>query len=232
MRPPSTSTVLYGANALIPRVAVAASAIAGVPRFVHVSSAVVQNDKPVLDQSEDLRPFSPYSASKVSGEQALRESPLAQVDVVRYRPPSVHAPGRRVTRMIARIAGSPLATVAGRGDSPSPQAQLPNVAAAIAFLATTEQSPPDVVVHPSEGVTTGGLMRDLSGGREPRHLPPAMARSVVRLAKLAGRAHRPTAANARRIELLWFGQAQSVSWLDDAGFVPPVGPEGWKELTR
>src|SRR4051794_34073689 len=48
---------LYAANALVPRIAVAAAATAGVPRVVHVSSAVVQNDKPVLDESEDLRPF-------------------------------------------------------------------------------------------------------------------------------------------------------------------------------
>jgi nucleoside-diphosphate-sugar epimerase len=223
---------LYAANALIPRVALVASAVAGVPRFVHVSSAVVQNDKPVLDQSEDLRPFSPYSAAKVAGEQVLRDGLPPGVTVVRYRPPSVHAPGRRVTRMIARIARSPMATVAGPGDSPSPQAQLPNVAAAVAFLATTDLTPPAVVVHPSEGVTTGGLMRDLSGGREPRHLPPVLARLVVRMAKLAGRVHRPTAANARRVELLWFGQGQSASWLDDSGFVPPVGPEGWPLLVE
>lgn len=221
---------LYGANALVPRIALAGAARAGVPRFVHVSSAVVQNDKPVLDESEDLRPFSPYSSAKVAGEQVLRDQPPAGVAVVRYRPPSVHAPGRRVTRMVSRIARSPMATVAGRGDRPTPQAQLPNVAAAIAFLATTEQTPPPVVVHPTEGVTTGGLMRDLSGGREPRHLPPPLARLVVRLATLVGRVHRPTAANARRIELMWFGQEQSSSWLDGAGFTPPVGHEGWSRM--
>lgn len=220
---------LYAANALIPRIAVVAAATAGVSRFVHVSSAVVQHDKPVLDESEDLRPFSPYSSAKVAGEEVLREQ-LPGVTVVRYRPPSVHAAGRRVTQMIGRIASSPMASVAGAGDRPSPQAQLPNVAAAIAFLATTDRTPPAVVVHPCEGVTTGGLMRDLSGGREPRHLPPALARLVVRVAKLAGRVHRPTAANARRIEMLWFGQGQSTSWLDDSGFVSPVGSEGWTRL--
>jgi nucleoside-diphosphate-sugar epimerase len=222
---------LYAANALIPRIVLVAVARAGVPRLVHVSSAVVQNDKPVLDESEDLRPFSPYSRAKVAGEQVLREQLPPDVTVVRYRPPSVHAADRRVTRRIARIASSPMATVAGSGDRVSPQALLPNVAAAIAFLATTDRTPPPVVVHPSEGVTTAGLMRDLSAGREPRHLPPALARLAVRLAKLVGRVHRPTAANARRLELLWFGQGQSASWLDDNGFVPPVGHEGWTELT-
>ena len=47
---------LYGANALLPAVLLLAAESAGVRRVVHVSSAVVQNDKPVLDDSEDLRP--------------------------------------------------------------------------------------------------------------------------------------------------------------------------------
>lgn len=50
---------LYGANALLPGLLLMAAQAAGVRRFVHVSSAVVQNDKPLLDSSEDLRPFSP-----------------------------------------------------------------------------------------------------------------------------------------------------------------------------
>jgi putative NADH-flavin reductase len=222
--------VLFGANALLPCIVLEAAARAGVSRFVHVSSAVVQNDKAVLDASEDLRPFSPYSASKAAAEVALRMRTGHEVSVVRYRPPSVHARGRRVTEMIARIATSPFASVAGDGTRPSPQAQRPNVGAAVAFLATCELVPPQVVVHPSEGVTTGGLMRDLSGDREPRHIPMPLARFGVRLAKLAGGAHRATAANARRLEILWLGQGQEESWLSTAGFVAPMGPEGWKEL--
>jgi len=221
---------LFGANALLPCVVREAASLARVPRLVHISSAVVQNDKETLDDSEDLRPFSPYSASKCAAEQALRSWPADDVGVVRYRPPSVHAAGRRVTEMIGRIASSRASSVAGDGSWPSPQAQLPNVAAAIAFLATSTTVPPPVVTHPWEGVTAAGLMRDLSGGREPRHLPVGLARSLVRLAKLLGHAHRPTAANARRLEILWLGQQQRESWLVGAGYVPPVGLGGWKEL--
>lgn len=223
--------VLFGANALLPGVLLAAAIEAGVPRFVHVSSAVVQNDRPTLDASEDMDGFSPYSASKVLGEHVLRAATAAGCDVVRYRPPSVHAPGRRVTRMIARIAGSPAATVARPGQQPTPQALLPNVASAVAFLATTDKVPPAVVHHPSEGVTVTTLMSDLSGGRSPLRLPRALARSLVAAAKLVGRVHQPTAANARRLELLWLGQAQAPSWLTDAGWQPPVGREGWQSLT-
>jgi nucleoside-diphosphate-sugar epimerase len=221
---------LLGANALMPRIALQAAAEAGITRFVHVSSAVVQNDKPILDDSEDMRPFSPYSLSKVTGERTLRERPPRGVQVVRYRPPSVHAPGRRVTRMIGRIASSPLAFVAGDGTRPSPQAQLPNVAAAVAFLATCTEAPPYVVAHPSEGVTTGCLLRDLSGGHEPRRLPVPVATFLVGAAKLLGRWHRSSAANARRLELLWLGQSQARSWLTTAGFQPPVGADGWRTL--
>lgn len=222
---------LLGANALLPAVLALACERAGVPRLVHVSSAVVQNDVATLDESEDLRPFSPYSRSKVLGEEALRElSTRCPVHVVRYRPPSVHAAGRRVTRMVARIARSPLATVAGSGDQPTPQALLPNVADAVAFLATSRAVPPAVVVHPSEGVTCAGLMTDLSGGREPRRLPRVVARLLVAAAKGLGRVHRPTAANARRVELLWLGQRQAASWLEEAGWRAPLGRSAWREL--
>lgn len=222
---------LFGANALLPAVVLRAAREAGVPRVVHVSSAVVQNDKPFLDSSEDLRPFSPYSASKVMGEVMAREV-MEGVEVVRYRPPSVHAPTRRVTRMIRRIAISRAASVASPGTQRTPQALLPNVAAAIAHLATVAGAVPRVVHHPSEGVTVTSLMKDLSGGRTPVRIPRWLAILVVRAGKTLGRLHRPTAANARRVELLWLGQEQDVSWLTQNGWTAPVGPEAWQMLAR
>lgn len=222
--------LLLGGNALLPALVARAAARSGLRRLVHVSSAVVQNDVPVLDESEDLRPFSPYSTSKVAGEEVLRLVREDELRVVRYRPPSVHAPDRRVTRMVTRIAKSRLATVARPGDQPTPQALLPNVADAVAHLATTSSVPPSVVVHPSEGVTVRSLMRELSGGREPLLLPRPIAVAGVRTAKTLGRVHRPTAANARRVELLWLGQAQSGSWLEQDGWVPVTGPGAWRAL--
>lgn len=222
--------VLFGANALLPAILLTAAREAGIERFVHVSSAVVQNDRSVLDSSEDMRPFSPYSSSKVLGEQVVRELSGEGIDVTRYRPPSVHAPGRRVTRMIARIASSPAASVAMPGDQPTPQALLPNVGAAVAFLATTRHVPPAVVHHPSEGVTVTGLMQDLGGGRRPLRLPRFVARFLVFVARMVGRLHRPTAANARRMELLWLGQDQAPSWFDEIGWTAPVGRDAWRGL--
>lgn len=222
---------LFGANALVPGVLLLAARRAGVRRFVHVSSAVVQNDKKVLDASEDLRPFSPYSSSKVAGELIVRELSDG-MEAVRYRPPSVHGPARRVTRMIKAIAASPMATVARPGHQATPQALLPNVAAAVAFLVLSDATPPPVVHHPSEGVTVTSLMQDLSGGRYPVRLPRWFATLLVDLGKFVGRLHKPTAANARRVELLWLGQDQDRSWLEEVGWRPPVSRIGWQELGK
>ncbi|GAA1913577.1 NAD-dependent epimerase/dehydratase family protein [Nocardioides hwasunensis] len=221
---------LFGANALLPYVVLTAAREAGVSRFVHVSSAVVQNDREVLDESESMDPFSTYSASKVAGERVIASGLGTTPAVVRYRPPSVHAPGRRVTRMIGRIASSPLSSVARPGSQATPQALLVNVADAISYLALAEHAPPPVVIHPWEGVTAGGLMEWLGGGRSPKVIPAVVARTLVRLAKTVGRIHRPTAANARRLELLWLGQRQASSWLTQDGWRPPVGHDGWQDL--
>jgi dTDP-4-dehydrorhamnose reductase len=197
------------------------------PRLVHVSSAVVQGRAPVLDASRKTDGFSVYARSKILGETlVLQQAP--DIAVV-YRPPSVHAVDRRVTRMTARVARSPLSTIARPGSSPSPQALLANVASAVAFLATCPQQPPSVVAHPSEGLTTSGVMQAL-GGRRPRELPRWVARAAVSIANGGGRLSPAAAANARRMEMLWFGQAQACSWLTEAGWSPHQGEGAWTEL--
>ncbi|MGW5360159.1 NAD-dependent epimerase/dehydratase family protein [Actinopolymorpha pittospori] len=223
---------LVGANALLPRLVLEAASRARVRRMVHVSSAVVQSDRAVLDASEEMAPFSPYSTSKVLGEQVLRADPPAEVSVVRFRPPSVHASGRRVSRRIARIAASPVASVARPGSQPSPQALLPNVASAIAFLATCVDVPPAVVTHPWEGLTSASLMETLGGGRRPLMIPRTLARGAVGTGRWLGRLSPAVAANVRRLEVLWLGQEQARSWLEVQGWGPPVGAEGWHELAN
>lgn len=218
---------LMAANALMPAMAATAAAAAAVPRFVQVSSAVVQGRAAMLDQSDLVSPFSAYSRSKAIGEALVRE--IGGRSAVVYRPPSVHAADRRVSRMIARIARSPIASVARPGSSPTPQALLPNVADAIAFLALCDERPPAVVAHPSEGLTTAGLLL-LLGGRAPREIPHHIATAVVTLLAAAGRVLPRLAADARRVEMLWLGQAQATSWLTEVGWTPPVGHDGWAAL--
>ncbi len=220
-------SALVAANVLMPAAAMTAARRAGVDRFVHVSSAVVQGDAPVLDESAELRPFSPYSDSKAMGEQIL-EKLADEGQLIIFRPPSVHGPDRRVTRRVAAFARSPMRSVAAPGLQPSPQALIENVGDAVAWLAT-EGSAPLRVIHPWEGVTAESLLRMLSG-RSPKRIPRTLAVAAVRAAKFTLGRHPAGRANIRRLEILWFGQEQAPSWLTQQGWRPPVGPEGWPQL--
>ena len=195
-------------------------------RFIHVSSAAVQGRLPLLDATQNYATFSPYSRSKHVGEQcALGRGN----DVVVYRPPGVHGPDRAVTRAIARLARSPLSSVAAPGLQPSPQVLIDNVADALAYLAEVSTTPPRIVSHPSEGLTVAGLL-ELLGGRQPKRVPGAVARSAVWAGTQLGRRSAKMAANARRLELLWLGQEQADSWLTTIGWQAPVGHDGWRAL--
>ncbi|MEO6412243.1 MAG: glycosyltransferase [Pedococcus sp.] len=217
---------LLAANAVLVGLCAKACADAGIRRFVHVSSAVVQGNAPTLDETSAVRAFSPYSTSKIAGEDlASLHNPG---ELVVYRPPSVHAPDRRITGALARIARSPLASVVRPVDSPTPQALLDNVAAAVAYL-TRAEAPVGVVIHPWEGLTTQSLLTYL-GARRVRVLPRIVARVVVGAVRAVGHGYAPLGPHARRLEMLWFGQAQAPSALTAAGWTPPVGPEGWSAL--
>ena len=230
MAAPSSRDVeaLVPANAALPLLVLHACATVGAQRFVHVSSAAVQGRRPVLHDTWDHDPFSDYARSKAFGETLIRDSGLEGWTI--YRPGGVHGPNRGVTASVARVARSPLSLVVGTGEL-TPQALVANVGDAIAFLATCEQQPPPVVTHPSEGVTTTSVLRDL-GGREPRSLPVAIGRPVLSIAHRAGRAASPLAAVSRRLDTLWMGQRQGPSWLTTAGWSPPVPATGWAELGR
>lgn len=216
-----TDAILHGANAVLPGIIAEVAEAMGM-RLVHVSSCAVQGRMPILDQSEDTAPFSPYSRSKAAGEASVR----GHAGSVRYRPPGVHDHTRDLTRSLARLAASPLATVAGRGDQPTAQAQLVNVADAIAELATTDAQPPAIVLHPSEGLTTASLLTAL-GGHAPRRVPERFAAAVSGVARAAGTRAPWVAGQARRLDMLWWGQDQGPSWLTEHGWRPVRDYDGW-----
>lgn len=216
---------LFGANAALPGLITEAARDAGSSRLVHVSSAAVQGAAPMLDASERTHAFSQYAQSKILGEQAVRKAASPPSTVI-YRPPSVHSPERRVTRGIRRLALSPLASVIATGDSPTPQAHIDNVGDAVAELATTSHEPPAVVIHPWEGWTTGELMRVFGDGREPRRIPVVAAPAIHRLLRSFAR-NAYLAPNARRVEMMWFGQKQDTSWLTAQGWRPPASRSAW-----
>ena len=57
-----------------------------------------------------------------------------------------------------------------------------------------------------------------------------LAKAAVAMLTVRGRVLPQIAANARRVEMLWFGQPQATSWLTEAGWSPPAGHEAWREL--
>lgn len=219
---------LFGANAALPGLAAHAAHRAGARRFIHVSSAAVQGAAPRLDASDAIRARSTYARSKVDGERAVALATSPESTIV-YRPPSVHSPERRVTRGIRRLATSPVSSVIAPGTAHTPQAHIRNVAAAVAELALTAESPPSTVIHPWEGWTTGELLRVFGSGREPFHIPQLLGPPIRLLLHLCARSSR-LAPNARRVEMMWFGQEQDSSWLTDIGWAPPAGRAEWETL--
>lgn len=217
--------VLMEANHLMPTLVAEATSSVSV-RFVHISSAAVQGRRPVLDSSPDQAPFSPYSFSKAAAETSLLG---ASQQTCIYRPPGVHGRNRRVTRTLVRLASSPFATVAAPGTGNTPQALVENVADAVAYLATVDAPIPQIVHHPSEGLTTAGLMTAL-GGRSPRRVPSSLVKPALRALNAGARVRPGLEGQTRRLEMLWFGQEQAKSWLDHMGWRPPSPLERWEKL--
>lgn len=222
-------TSVLGPNAALPVVVKRAAEMANVARYVHVSSSVVQGDRAILDSTPNVFPFSPYSKAKALGENWLLMEPSVVTTTIIYRPPSVHAAGRGVTEKIRSLAVSPLSSVAGPGNRQTPQALLENVADAVTFLVASPEHPPLIVHHPWEGLTSIELLRFL-GNKEPRHIPRPLAKACIKAVKITERPLKLLAPNRRRLELLWFGQGVAPSWLEQAGWLPPLGKEKWIEL--
>jgi hypothetical protein len=99
----------------------------------------------------------------------------------------------------------------------------------VAFLALTELDVPHIVAHPSENLTTAELLT-LLGGHPPRLLPRPVTKAIVASASAAGRMSARVAANARRLEMLWLGQDQDMSWLTGAGWTAPISRSGWAQI--
>ena len=220
--PTATSTdfaAMLGANAQLPLFLARAAHAAGVKRMVHVSSAAVQG-RQRLDETETLRPENPYALSKALGERLLREEDGPEI--VRYRPTSVHGPHRQVTRALMRIAESPVAAMAAPGDDPSPQVPVNRVAQAVALLADLAESPGPVVLHPWEGATTRSVLADL-GGKEPYALNRKTAEIAVAGAYSAARFSGRLLGQARRLDMLLFGQRQLDGWFGARLGDPEVG---------
>lgn len=207
----SLTDELVGANSGLPGLLVRAAMISGSQRLVHVSSAAVYGQARVLDESAIPRPASPYGYSKWWGEQVAKaiaetRSPNA-TELVVYRPTSVHGEGRPVTEKVRKLAGSCISSVAAPGDAPTPQVMVESVASLAVHLLEQSNPPSTPVLHPWEGWTTASFLEYMGDGREPVQLPVQLVNSILALAYLIGRLHPRLNANARRLDMLWRGQA-------------------------
>ncbi|MGX5357738.1 NAD-dependent epimerase/dehydratase family protein [Kocuria sp. KH4] len=217
---------LLGANALLPVLVALAARRTSVRRVVHLSSAAVQGDIDVLDETPAVRPFSPYSFSKALGESALlklRRDWAAEPggpELTALRATSVQGSGRRTTARLARFASSRLSSVAGDGSAPTP---VTSVHALAEFVSRAGRHPaqlPPVLLQPWEGATTGSILRD-AGRREPLHLPALLCRAAVDTGfGLSGLAGNRWHGLVRRLEVTWFGQPQVRGWAEEHGELP------------
>ena len=214
------SPELRGANALLPLLIADAADDAGVRRFVHLSSAAVQGHRPFLDESSHVEPFSAYSRAKALGEQALSARQAGSCSVVTVRATSVQGPGRTTTAKLARLAASPLASVAAPGTAPSPVSSVDALVEFVLRVAEHRGPVPAVVLQPWEQASVTTVL-EAAGGRRPARLPAWFCRFALRagyaLSGLAGeRLHGPL----RRVEMMWFGQRQEPGWAESTGNVP------------
>lgn len=223
-RSESTSE-LYGANTMLPLCIALAAKRAGVRRMVHLSSAAVQGWTR-LDETSRVAPFSPYSSSKAIAEKWLQQIDGIEISIL--RPTSVHGPGRRVTAQVAKVASSPLSSIAHPA-RPTPQTRVQTVAKSALFLATFTGTPPPITLTPDENLTTRSFLATL-GSREPRRIPATAARTVIAIFNGMSPVSPRFAAYARRLDMLWFGQERESGWLDDRGLVPSHA--GWRDLAE
>jgi uncharacterized protein YbjT (DUF2867 family) len=218
---------LVAANGLLPHLLARACDSLGVERLVHVSSAAVQGRKATLDATAEYDPVSPYAVSKILGERWLLE---VRPQGIVYRPPGVHWADRQVTGSLVRFARSPFAYMPTGPAGPAPQALLPNVASAIAFLCLCSSAPPSIVHHPWEGLSALDLIASLRGG-PPHFMPRKLTEWAISLARSMGRISPRSAALSRRLEVLWHGQGITKSWLEANGWEAPIPASAWADLS-
>jgi dTDP-4-dehydrorhamnose reductase len=214
---------LYGANAVLPGILALLSATRQVRRFVHISSAAVQGPAAVLDTSPETRAFSPYSRSKAMGEAVLTCLDLGALDCTIVRATSVHGPGRATTRSFRRIARSPLASVASPGTQPTAVSSVYGLADFIVAVGLYRGIAPPIVLQPWETMTVSSVLQLAGQGHRPIVLPSSLCRRAVTVGRIASRLlGGRLAGTITRLEILWFGQAQSAPGIEFTPRRPPI----------
>lgn len=179
--------------------------------MIHLSSAAVQGRRPVLDESAEVEPFSPYSRSKALGERAaLAAAEVGESDLIVVRATSVQGNGRATTDRLRRIARSPFSSVSAPGTQPTVVSSLPSLTEFVRLVGMSTDALPQILLQPWEGLSVSDVMR-LAGGRDPHVLPGPVCSGALAMGRIVGRVLPEVAGLARRIELMWIGQAQTCS---------------------
>lgn len=212
---------LIGANSVLPIVLHISARRAKVRRFIHLSSAAVQGDAPMLDETARTAPNSPYARSKALAEEMMLELDArtrSELESVILRATSVQGEGRPTTRQLIKYARSPFAVVAAPGTQPTVVSTSEQLARFVLFLSQYADTLPQIVLQPNEGLSVRDVIVKY-GGREPVLVPAPVLRAVVKGGYLAERVltGRRT-GRVRRIEVAWFGQSQVHGWARDVGY--------------
>lgn len=227
-RPQDSFAALSNANVDLPKRLAEAAFNAGVGRFVHVSSAAVQGDKEVLDESDSTQPFSDYSRSKALAEEGLL-GPWKRPDcTVVYRPASILGHGRALTHTIGQVFGGPIAPVFGPGTLPLPTALVERCAEALGVLAT-EAHKSGIALHPWDGTTQRRLAESFC---RPGGTLVDLPQAPIFLRRMAPRLSGRAAAVWRRAELLLYGQRQEATYLAGLGFDSHSDIDSYRSLSR
>lgn len=207
---------LYGANALLPVVLLQAAREAGVKRFIHLSSAAVQGNRSILDESVDYLPFSAYSESKALGEMALLSADTNTgnvLDLIIVRATSVQGENRQTTVNLRKISRSILASVAAPGTQPTVVSSLEGLITFVLAVGSEKQQLNKILLQPWEKVSVADVLK-AAGGKSPVVLPGSFCRFVIGAGYLVSKLLPRLSGAVRRVELMWFGQKQTTSDYD------------------
>ena len=142
-----------------------------------------------------------------------------------FRPGGVHAANRSTTRALGRLAKSALSSVSRpprlrlKGSSLMSRTPLPS--------SPSTRHRPRLLPTSGDGLTCSSVLT-IFGGREPRRITPWIGRAILSSVKRSG----SSAAFARRLEVLWFGQVSRATWLAAQGWGPPHGAAAWRGARR
>ncbi|MDO4898560.1 MAG: NAD-dependent epimerase/dehydratase family protein [Rothia sp. (in: high G+C Gram-positive bacteria)] len=176
-----------------------------------IEETAASGTAPGSDQSEF--PAAPsYAPASVAPHHAL--------EICVLRATSVQGQGRRTTEAFAKIASSPLASVAGNGKHRTPVSSNYALAEFTVQVGAFAGHLPPIVVQPWEGSTTESVVIN-AGRRYPVHVPEWLCRTLIKTGyTISDYLGDRFAGPVRRLEVMWFGQDVDDRWARENNLLP------------